>query len=641
MTTRDRPHSVLIVEDEGIFAMDLQQTLLEMGYDAFAIASNATDALNRASERCPDLVLMDIRIKGSQDGVETAGLLRERFGVPVIYLTAHADEATVERAKKTEPSGYLMKPIKPAELRSAIEVSIYRHGMERLLRERERWFSTTLRSIGDAVIAVDLSGRVTFINPAAEALVGVASTEALGHPAREIVRLQTPDVPRSPLDEVLVQRRNLTIEEASLAHPTKTDRIISDSATMVVDRDELLGAVMVFRDVTEQRSLQKRLEVSDRLASLGTLAAGVAHEVNNPLAVVVANAAYVESELRDLRAHFARLGGGATELARFDELLGAQGEIEPAAKRIARIVSDLRLFARPAVPSPTESDVARAVHWVVRSTEHELRHRARVVTDIPAALPRVKVDETRLGQILVNLMVNAGHAIASGHFDDNEVSVRARAEGDAVVIEVRDTGAGMTPEVLKQVFDPFFTTREVGVGTGLGLAICHGIATSVGGHIEAESELGRGSVFRLFLPAAQPKRTDEAPTPAPVVAPRRGRILLVDDEPMVLRTLKRVLGDHDVVALEGAAEALALLERGERFDMIFSDVIMPHMTGMELYERLLRERPDVAARVVFLSGGAQSVRELEFLASIPNTCLEKPISFTTLRAFVQQRLGAG
>src|SRR6185295_17635126 len=161
-------HSVLIVEDERIVAKDLQHTLAAMGYDAFAIASSADEALSHASEKCPDLVLMDIRIKGAHDGIETADLLRQRFGVPVVYLTAHADDATIERAKRTTPYGYLMKPVKSAELRSAIEVTIHRHEMEKRLRERERWFATTLRSIDDAVITVDVEGMIAFANPAAE-----------------------------------------------------------------------------------------------------------------------------------------------------------------------------------------------------------------------------------------------------------------------------------------------------------------------------------------------------------------------------------------------------------------------------------------------------------------------------------------
>ena len=181
--------SVLIVEDEGIVALDLQQTLRDFGYDAYAIASSADEAIAVASKRCPDIVLMDIRIKGSRDGIETAQIFKDRFAVPVVYLTAHADERTLARAKQTAPLGYLLKPVKATELRSAIEVALYNHALETRLRERERWYSTTLRSIADAVISVDLAGRVTFMNPAAEVLTGVPAATAAGKPIREVLQL--------------------------------------------------------------------------------------------------------------------------------------------------------------------------------------------------------------------------------------------------------------------------------------------------------------------------------------------------------------------------------------------------------------------------------------------------------------------
>ena len=170
--------SILIVEDEAIVALDLQQTLNDDGYDAFAIAVSADEAIGYATQRVPDLVLMDIRIKGNRDGVETADLLRSAFDVPVVFLTAHADDATLDRAKRTAPFGYLHKPVKPAALRSTIEVALYNHAMERRARLRERWFSTTLRSIADAVICVDLAGTVNYMNPPAEDLTGVRSDVA-------------------------------------------------------------------------------------------------------------------------------------------------------------------------------------------------------------------------------------------------------------------------------------------------------------------------------------------------------------------------------------------------------------------------------------------------------------------------------
>src|SRR5437867_4192124 len=387
----DRTRSVMVVEDERIVAKDLQQTLAGMGYDAFAIASSAEEAVARASERCPDVVLMDIRIKGRRDGVETAEILRQRFRVPVVYLTALADDGTIDRAKKTEPYGYLLKPVKPAELRSAIELSLYKHEMEKRLRERERWFSTTLRSVADAVITVDLAGNVSFMNPVAEQLTGVKLRDALGRPARAVVRLDP-----SPLDQALEQGKTTQLQESELENGTGANRIISDSAAPVVDEGQLLGAVMVFRDVSEQKLLQKKLELSDRLASLGTMAAGVAHELNNPLAVVVANAWLVGEEmtraLAELReGHVPR----AETLHRLEEAVAAQSELQASASRVGRIVADLKTFIRPAQQPAGVADVARSIAWAVRATSHELQHRARVVTEA-GKVPPVALDETKL-----------------------------------------------------------------------------------------------------------------------------------------------------------------------------------------------------------------------------------------------------
>jgi PAS domain S-box-containing protein len=624
MMSPGKIHSVLIVEDERIVAKDLQQTLAGMGYDAFAIASSADEAISRASENCPDLVLMDIRIKGNRDGIETAALLRARFGVPVIYLTAHADEATIERAKQTEPYGYLMKPVKSAELRSAIEVAIYRHAMEKRLRERERWFSTTLRSIADAVVAVDLAGNVSFMNPAAEALIGVTAEAAIGRRVRDILGRLDPQQALSVLEQALDHK---TTTGAPVEHEIGDDRIISETVAPVIDDGHPLGAVMVFRDITRQKLLQRQLELADRLASLGTMAAGLAHEVNNPLAIVLANASYVREELqREQQA-----GGG--DVRGLGEAIQAQSDLESAAMRIARIVRELQAFSQPA-PLGREADVGAAVAWAVRSTAHELRQRATVVMNL-APVSRVCVDETRLAQIVVNLLLNAAQAITPGHVASNTVTITASELGDRVVIEVRDTGSGMTPESLKHVFEPFYTTKPVGAGLGLGLASCHAIVTSAHGRIDVESQTGVGSTFRVALPVA-PRAA--APGPASPEAPtRRGKILVIDDELMVLKTMKRMLSAHDVVLVDDPRKALGLLAR-DQFDVIFSDMMMPHMTGMELYEHLLAERPEAAARIVFLTGGAANARVADFLAMVRNVCLSKPFPAEALRAFVRQRL---
>ena len=636
------PHAVLIVDDERIVAKDLQQTVTSLGYDGYAVASSSDEAMARASERCPDVVLMDIRIKGQRDGIETASLLRERFGVPVVYLTAHADESTVERAKLTEPYGYLLKPVRSAELRTAIEMAVYRARMERRLRERERWYATTLGSISDAVIAVDLAGKVTLMNRAAESLTGIKAEQALARPVRDILRLfDRPAGTRidQPLDLVLRERRSFEVAEMTLEHPEKGSLLISDAAAPVVDHGEMLGAVMVFRDVTTQKKLERQLELADRLSSLGTMAAGVAHELNNPLAIVMGNVDVSIERLQGLRADLAARGdvtlAGTVRL--LEEIVDAERDSQSATARMARIVADLRLFSRPPSLGDDTASLPAAVDWALRSTASEFRHRARVTVDIPANIPPVNVHDTRLGQVLVNLLVNAAQSITPGEPDRNAVKITARSKApNRVVIEVRDSGCGMPPEVLKRVFEPFYTTKPVGVGTGLGLSVCHGIVTSLGGTLEVESQVGVGTCFRVTLPAAgtdvdapkAPREERDRPRA------RRKRLLIVDDEATLLGVMRRALREHELVCIDDPREALKLLETGERFDVIISDLTMPGVSGIDIYERLLSRRPVDARRMIFMTGGTLSDRARDFLASVSNTVLEKPFSMDELRGAI-------
>ena len=644
LTPGPRPASVLIVEDERIVAKDLQQTLAGLGYDAFAIATSGDEAISRAAERCPDVVFMDIRIKGVRDGIETAQILRDRFDVPVVYLTAHADTATIERAKRTEPLGYLMKPVRAAELRSAIEVALYVHEMERRLRERERWYATTLRSMADAVIAVNLDAHITYVNPAAELLIGMTSQEALDRPVQQVMRLldaQARSVRETPLQTALREARSVMISDVGLVNvATGAVRVIGDNAAPVVDGGRMLGAVMVFRDVTDEKRMQKQLELADRLASLGTMAAGVAHEVNNPLAVVVSNATFAGEELRRCLAELSESERPPARdlMAHLDEIALALDDVQSAGLRIARVVEDLRTFSRPAEHASGRVDVIQAVEWATRATSIELRHRAQLVTRLDP-VPEVEGDEARLAQVFVNLLINAAHAIAPGQAKHNQVSVTTRTdELGRAVVEIRDTGAGIPEEIRDHIFEPFFTTRPFGTGTGLGLPICSGIVTSFGGELHMETRVGEGTTFRVVLPPAGPEETVEAAAPEVVVAPRKGRILIVDDEELVLRSIKRVLRHHDVVCTVSAAEALDLIDAGERFDLVLSDLVMQQMSGIDFYEALLRRHPDMARRVVFLSGGAISSRIEDFLRAVPNVRLDKPIEVQELLETVQRLL---
>jgi CheY-like chemotaxis protein/two-component sensor histidine kinase len=316
----------------------------------------------------------------------------------------------------------------------------------------------------------------------------------------------------------------------------------------------------------------------------------------------------------------------------------ALDEAADGARRVQEIAGDLRAFSRADDTSRAPVDLARVVQGALALAANELRHRARTTVDVAGA-PPVLANESRVGQILLNLVVNAAHAIPEGDAARNEVRIEARREGNLVAVEVSDTGTGVPPEIRARIFDPFFTTKPVGEGTGLGLWVCRRIAAALGGTVELAPSPGRGATFRLLLPSAEGVVAAAPPPSAPApAAPRRPRLLVVDDEPLVGRALRRALReDADVEVEESGAAALARIRRGERFDLVLSDVMMPQMPGADFHAALERIDPALARAMVFMTGGAFSAREREFLARIPNPCLDKPLDLARLRALVRGR----
>jgi PAS domain S-box-containing protein len=646
---RGRPASILVVEDEAIVARDIQTTLRDLGYEVLDTAGSCEEAIHRASIRCPDLVLMDIRIQGRRDGIETAEMLRRRFRIPVVFLTAYADDTTIERAKRAQPYGYLVKPIKSNELRSVVEVSLYKHEIDTRLRERERWFSTTLRSIGDAVVSTDVEGRVTFMNTVAEILTGWHTEEAVGRPLEDVLRLAREDSHQeveSPIRRALREGKVARAgERIALLARDGAERPIDEIAAPIIDEGDLLGAVMVFRDVSEQRRLQRQIELADRLASVGTMAAGMAHEVNEPMTQVMSSVRHVAEQLAAHKAELHALFSDeayASVFKRLDDIQRTLEEADLGANRVTKIASELRTFAKPPSNHERPIDLRQVLSWAGEVVAHEIRSRAALAMEV-GNVPLVNADEARLGQVFINLLLNAAQAIAPGHVKDNEVRVTARTTTDGrAVVEVRDTGCGIPADLLGRIFDPFFTTKSVGTGTGLGLSICHGIVRSLGGEIQVESQVGRGTLFRVLLPASPAVPTSLTPANGVAPAGQTGRVLVVDNEPLVCTAIRRALEpEHQVTCVKTVREATALVERGEAFDAILCDLLLPEVTGMDFYDDLLRTRPDVARRVIFMSGLASTPKAVEFVASVSNRCLEKPFSSETLRGAVRQAAFGG
>ena len=633
------PHvpEILIVEDELLVAHDLQLSLERMGYGVSGVAATGEEALEAASQRRPDLVLMDVRLRGDRDGIETASLLRENYGLPIIYLTAYADDATLGRAKLTEPFAYVLKPWNPRELRSAVEIALYKHKIESRLRDRERWFSTTLGAIDDAVVAVGPDGAITFMNSGAEALLGILDDEARGRTVTDVMPLVDSDTGVAIPDlvkEAMAERRAVRLPSNAMLR----DRAIEDSvAPIITDTGGLLGAVMVCRDATEHRQLLEEVARNDRLRALGTLAAGVGHEINNPLAHVHGNVGIALEEVGSLRAGHP---GGAPDPARLEALAQVLEEAAQGIERIREIVSDLRTFARPSGEARAPIDLAGCAAWAIRVTAREVAARGRLTTNF-GLTPLVLASEGRIGQVLVNLIVNAAHAIAETRPEAYEIWVTTRTDARGwAVVSVRDAGSGIAPEDRERIFEPFFSTKEASRGTGLGLAVSRSIVESLGGEIHVTSELGRGSTFEVSLPPAPAgSARSEAPQEEDIGAPMQGRVLVIDDEPLLRRMLVRALqGEHDVVTCSDGREALELLARDPSFDLILCDLNMPRMDGREVYVALRERQPETAARLVFSTGGSTDEETAAFLDTVPNEQISKPITLHALRSLVQRHL---
>jgi PAS domain S-box-containing protein len=494
-------------------------------------------------------------------------------------------------------------------------------------------------SFYDGVVITDLAGCIIDWNPSAERLFGRAKAEALGQTLFSVLHPGETDALTSTLLASLEQTGRWA-GEVEFRRRDGTACACECVAVPLRDTEgRTIACILVHRDITERKHLQARLVMADRLASVGTLGAGVAHEINNPLAYMLVNLHLVRAGLERLRA--------VAPPGTLESMQQLVQETTEGAERIASIVQDLKTFARGEQDCRLGPvDVRRAVELACKMADNMLRHRARLVMELDT-VPGVQANESRLCQVFLNLLLNAAQAIPEGEpAERHRITVRLRpCAPSQVVVEVQDTGVGMTPEVLSRVFDPFFTTKPVGEGTGLGLSICHGIVESMGGAISAESTPGQGSTFRVVLRAtAWPEEALARPSsrpPAPAVEAPRARVLVVDDEPNVTVALQRILGrEHDVATANSARDALHLLSQGTRFDVILCDVMMPGMTGMDLYAELERAAPEVAGRVVFMTGGAFTPRTESFLKEVPNPKIGKPLDMEELRMLVTRSVEA-
>ncbi|MBU4200337.1 MAG: response regulator [Verrucomicrobia bacterium] len=646
---------ILIVEDESIVAKDIQNSLKNLGYVVPAIVSTGEEAVVKAHELKPDLVLMDVMLKGQIDGIEAAEQIRAQSHIPVVFLTAYTDDQTLKRAKVSEAFGYLLKPFEDRELRTTIEMALYQCIMKRKLRESREWFETTLRCLGDAVVATDTHDCIQMINATAEALTGWPRADAIGRKLTDIFCLK--DRPQS----LLLEQFNTKILQGNEAtefgkdsiliardgHPIPIDHSI---APIVGGEGNILGIVVIFRDVSDrhlsedrERDLQKRLSRSKRMESLGILAGGVAHDLNNILGPIID---YPDLIMKNLPA---------------DSALRADLEIiKNSSHKAIEMVHDLLTLGRIGHVPMEPIALNEIIDACMSSTEFRtLQTKFPLVMaehQLAPDLHRVMGSRQHLYEVVMNLLINAFDAMPSGGrlmLTTSMKQLNKALEGYEViepgkyaVLHFTDTGRGIGEENINQIFEPFFTKRTLGweVGSGLGLAVVYGVVKDHKGFLNVTSKVGTGSDFDVYFPVSEVPAGIAAHKTEPAAYHGRETILVVDDDEEQRKTTLRWLRSHGykVLAAANGKSAFETFQTTtgsleEPIDLVLLDMIMAdEWDGLDTYRNILAINP--SQKAVIVSGFAITGRIKEVLRLGAGQYLQKPYTMAELGKVVRLEL---
>ena len=625
----------MIVEDEHIVALDIKKHVEGYGYAVAGIHSSGESALAAMKDEQPDLVLMDIHLHGEMDGLQTARSVKTEHNVPVVMLTAYADDATLERAKLSQPFAYIIKPFEERELLTAIIMSLYRHRMEQMVVQRERLFSTTLDSIVDAVIVTDESDRIGFLNSVACEMLGLDPVESIGTSLDDRVQFHKrvgEDELKGEFDAEVTDGRVIPVE--------RTTTPLDDAS------GERNGWVLVLHDISRRienqrivRAQSERLRRSLKMEAIGRLTGGIAHDFNNLLTVIMGYSRLISDELSDV------------DMPSREAIVEDVEGIRKAAMRSAALTRQLLSFSRNQSVERKPTDLNATLAEMEALLRQLLKEDIPLTIDLTGGPSVVFADPSQLEQVIMNLVVNARDSMPEGgrllirtegkHVSLTEVIGREAVDpGEFVAVTVSDSGAGMDPETLDRIFDPFFTTKETGKGTGLGLSTVYGIVSQSHGFVDVESRPGEGTTFTVCLPAHVGGSTSvQLETERLEKDTGAETILLVDDDDAIRTLVSRLLRQkgYQVLAASNAGEALLESENSAgTIHLLLSDIVMPLMSGTNLAIRLRETRPDIG--VLLMSGYPESSLPDEERAKMGFHFLEKPVDHGTLAHTVRQIL---
>ena len=635
-----KPLRVLIVDESEEDASLAIRELRRSGYDPTHERCDTQAAFKAALEwKTWDVIIADYELPRF-NGLTALGIARETgLDIPFILVSGTIGESLAVTAMKAGAQDYVLKG-DLARLPAAVEREVREAKVRKKRREVEETLQRSYRSfrqvldsapdgIGvvrdDKLVYANHSLATCFGHESPDDLLGASPWSLLARDDRAEAEAWMREILEGKVQPLSTSRQGpsheyigVRVDGGSVA--------LDVSASHVENFDGLPALVLFVRDATEKRRAMAQVIMADRLVATGMLAAGAALELNNPLSYIASNLTFLAEEATKLENEIGK--------ERAHEMTQVIGEAKAGIERIRTIVRDLRSLSHTDDHDRGRVEVRGALESALSMAWSEMRSVANVTKDL-AASPRVVANEGRLIQLFLALFTNAAQAMERKNADANEISVSLRQDDVSVTVEITDNGRGIPEEHLEKIFDPLFASRS---GGGLGLSVAHGIVQSLGGTLAVQSAPQKGTTVRVTFPAEA-----RVPSPAPLSAaasmpPEQARVLLVDDEPLISASLRRLLmRDCEVVIANGGAEALAHLKLDEGFDVIFCDLMMPDVTGMDVYAELKKDRPEIADRLVFLTGAGFTPRIQEFLNRVPNARMDKPVDVQKIRTIVRDR----
>jgi len=630
--------TILIVEDEAITALDVQNNLRSFGFDVIGIVSTGEAAIEKAESSRPDIILMDIVLSGKMDGIAASMAIKERFDIPVIYMTGNADIMTVNRARETAPYGYIVKPINRQNLYSTIDTALHRHHLETELRnkqeeleaanitmaESKERYEKLFENAGDAILIMK---NDIFIdcNRSTLEIFGCERGQIIGHSPVDFSPPTQPDGSDS------IEKALGYIRASQEGYPQHFEWMHrrSDGSTFYADVSlttmELRGGIhiqAIVRDISERKRaaaekerIQAQLIQAQKMEAIGTLAGGIAHDFNNMLGGIMGSLNLIEllAEKENLAQKEA-----------FRKYLDTAIE---SSRRAAEVTRQLLTLSRRQDLQFAPVDIMQSIRNVLKICKNSFPKSVNLDFPSQDSPLMVNADFTQIEQVILNLCVNASHAMtitrnARGDeggtlsvqalrvkCDENFCAIhpQARVDADYARITVSDTGVGMDEETRKRIFEPFFTTKAQGSGTGLGLAMVYNIVTQHQGFIDVYSEPGSGSTFTVYIPALVETASGGARGKMPeAIEHGTGRILVIDDETAILRIARGMLeqcGYEVITATNGKDGVMAYDEEADVISAVILDLSMPGISGHEVLRQLREINPSV--KVLIASGLAE------------------------------------